>query len=164
MAYRPSEPLKRWRGSRANTIAVLASGHAQVGKVTGPGRPLDVSKPLAHAYVIAVLGEFQGFVRDLHDLAVERLVAGSGATASFVPLLIDGVTAGRGIDRGNATHATIRSDFARLGLNPFTIGTHNPRWATGDADAFNPPRPTPQHFGPRQRGRAAAAAHLRHGP
>ena len=135
MGYGASEPLKRWRGARADTIAVLASGHAGIGKVTGPGRPLNVSKPLAHAYVITMLSEFQGFVRDLHDLSVARVVSESAAGDAFVPVLVDGMTSGRGIDRGNATHSTIKSDFARLGLSPLDIATHNKRWSgrTGDA-------------------------------
>lgn len=83
-----------------------------------------------------MLGEFQGFVRDLHDLAVERIVSASGAAAPFTPILADGMTSGRGIDRGNATTRTVKSDFARIGLSPLDLGVHNSRWATGDSGQF----------------------------
>lgn len=101
-----------------------------MGVVAGRGRPLDVSKPLAHAYVIAVMSEFQGFVRDLHDLAVERIIAASGAHPSLAAVLTDGMVSDRGVDRGNATLRTIKADFGRLGLSPLDFTSHNPGWAT----------------------------------
>lgn len=138
MPYTQSEPLKRWLGPRREVIDVLATGHAKVGELTGPGRPLDVSKPLAHAYVVVAVGQFQGFVRDLHDLAVERLVSASGASPSYVPLLTDAIVSGRSIDRGNPTHRNIKSDFGRIGLSPFAMATRNGRWATpGDVPEFD---------------------------
>ncbi len=134
MSYRRSLPLERWLGPRREVIDTLATGHAAVGGLKGPGRPLDVSKPLAHAYVIVALAQFQGFIRDLHDLAVEEVVSGSGATAAYVPLLIEGVRAGRAIDRANPTHRNIKDDFARLGLSPLDISAYNRRWESpGDA-------------------------------
>lgn len=84
-----------------------------------------------------MLSEFQGFVRDLHDLAVERLVAASNASGAYVPVLVDGMTSGRGVDRGNATHSTVKNDFGRLGLSPFDIGLHNARWSNGDSAEFS---------------------------
>lgn len=140
MSYRRSGPVKRWRGARTETIRVLAEGHASVGGVTGRGRPLDISKPLAHGYIIVMLREFQGFVRDLHDLAAERLVTASGAGAAYTPLLIEGLTSGRAIDRGNATHDAIKKDLGRLGISAVNIGRHNRRWVQPggtDSKTFN---------------------------
>lgn len=105
--------------------------------VCGPGRPAPASKPLAHAYTLGPLSEFQAFVRDLHDLAVERIVSASGAAASFTPIPTDGMTAGRGIDRGNATTQAIKSDFARIGLSPLDLGEHNSRRGNGDRGKFD---------------------------
>lgn len=135
VSYRRSEPLNRWLGPRAEAIGTLASGHAKVGEVSGRGRPLDTSKPIAHAYVIVMLSQFQGFVRDLHDLAVEHLVTASGASPAFVPILSEGLTIGRGIDRGNATNSTVKSDFGRLGLSPFDMSAYNARWANPGTDS-----------------------------
>ena len=78
-----------------------------------------------------MLGEFQGFVRDLHDLAVERIVSGSGAAAYFAPILIEGMTSGRAIDAGNATAERVKFDFARIGMSPFNLTIHNSRWVKG---------------------------------
>ncbi len=115
---------------------MLANAHANVGDVSGPGRPLDVSKPLAHAYVIGIVGEFQGFARDLHDLMVERLVDAAGVSARFVPIMTEGLTRGRGLDRANAGLKTIKDDFARLGLTPLDLSTHDSRWTTVDSKEF----------------------------
>lgn len=85
---------------------------------------------------MVMVTEFQGFTRDLHDLATERLIAGSGVPTRYAALLIDGLVAGRGIDRGNATLGTIKSDFGRLGVSPFDISLHNRRWSSGDSVEF----------------------------
>ena len=140
MPYTRSEPMNRWRGERANAIKSLAEGHASVGAVTGPGRPLDVSKPLAHGYIIVMLREFQSFVRDLHDLAAAHLVTSSGAGAAYEPLLIEGLTKGRAIDRGNATEKSIKEDYGRLGITPIDVGAYNSRWKQPggtDSGTFN---------------------------
>lgn len=136
MTYQRSAPLDRWLNDRRQTIDAVASGHAAVGEVTGPRRPLALSRPLAHAYVIVMLREFQAFVRDLHDLAVQVVVFQSVAAARFRPLLIGGLTSGRSLDRGNATQAVIKADFKRIGLTPIDIGAHDHRWsAKGSPDS-----------------------------
>ncbi len=143
----------RWIGCRGGLQALRAAaamgkrpvvphrcprhGSRVRGRVIGPGRPKDASKPLAHAYIIGMFSEFQGFVRDLHDLAVERVVSASGAGPTFAPILIDGMTAGRGIDRGNATTPTMKSDFARIELSPLNLALHNGRWSKGDSVEFD---------------------------
>lgn len=137
MPYVTSEPLRRWLGPRREAIDKVAEGHARVGDLTGPGRPLDASKPLAHAYALVIVSQFQGFIRDMHDLAVERLLSASGATANFLPLLTEGIVNARRIDRGNPTHGNVTSDFASIGLSPFNMAARNARWATpGDAEQF----------------------------
>lgn len=123
-------------GPRAAALQVLEEAHAHTGNVSGRGRGLDISKPLAHAYVIGVVSEFQGFTRDLHDLMVQRLVSASGADPGLVPILTEGLTAGRGIDRGNADLRTIKADFARVGMTPLDLSTYNPRWGAGDSAEF----------------------------
>lgn len=129
MPYRRSDPLRRWREQRADVLVVLSTAHALKGQVMGPGRPLSESKPLAHAYVISVLSEFQGFVRDLHDLSVQSLIKNSRALPSLSLLLTEGLTFGRSIDRGNATVDSIKKDFRRIGMTPFDIQRYNSRWS-----------------------------------
>lgn len=72
MSYTRSDPLKDWFGLRREAIDTLAAAHTAMGEVAGPGPPLKLGKPVAHAYVLRVVAEFQGFARDLHDLAVEK--------------------------------------------------------------------------------------------
>jgi hypothetical protein len=74
------------------------------------------------------MSEFQGFVRDLHDLAIESLVMHSGVVAGLSFRFTDGLTLGRMIDRGNATVDTIRRDFRRIGVAPFDIHAYNAHW------------------------------------
>ncbi len=136
MPYSASVPLERWLDDRRKVVDVLAQAHRHIGDVVGPGRPKDVSKPLAHAYLTGMVSEFQGFCRDLHDLAVQRLLDATGSSPSYIALLTEGLTKGRGIDRGNATLATIKSDFSRLGLPSLDLSVHNPAWSGGDSSRF----------------------------
>jgi hypothetical protein len=130
VAYSPSFPLGRWRTERRAAIDTLAEARAHIGELDGPGRPLEVGRPLAHAYVVRVVAEFQAFTRDLHDLAAAQIVTGSGAAAAFQPVLIAAATEGRGIDRGNAGMRTLPSDFRRFGLRGLNgeIGKRNAYW------------------------------------
>lgn len=95
----------------------LAQAHAAMGEVDGPGRPLELGRPVGHAYILRVVAEFQAFVRDLHDLAAERVVDLAKPDARYRPLLVAAVTEGRFIDRDNADVRSLEQDFRRLGIN-----------------------------------------------
>lgn len=131
-AYRSSYAVQRWLGERRAAIDTLALAHAQIGELDGPGRPLEIGRPIAHAYVVRVVAEFQAFVRDLHDLAADAVATGSGAANSFVPLLVAAATEGRLIDRGNADLRSLQSDFKRLGIQSLSASLQaaNGYWAT----------------------------------
>jgi hypothetical protein len=126
-----------WRGSRREAIDTLAAAHAATGEISGPGRPLEIGRPVAHAYLLRVVAEFQGFVRDLHDLAVEKAVELSGAEPAYRPLLTAAATEGRLIDRGNADERSPKSDFKRLGITGTglsnRIQSKNGRWTSTTA-------------------------------
>lgn len=109
-----SFPLKRWREERRAAIETLAQAHAHIGELTGPGRPLEVGRPLAHAYIVRVVAEFQAFTRDLHDLGAELLVMSLAPRPAFNALLVSAVTEGRQMDRGNSDLRTLQTDFRRL--------------------------------------------------
>lgn len=119
MPYTRSFPLLQWLGPRHDAIATVATAHAQLGELDGPGRPREIGRPLAHSYVLRVVAEFQGFARDLHDLAISRLVERSGANHEFQPVLIRAASQGRLMDRGNATLDNLESDFRSLGISQF---------------------------------------------
>jgi len=110
----------------------LAQAHAQLGEVDGPGRPLEIGRPVAHAYVLRVVAEFQAFARDLHDLAAETMIRLSGADASSQAMLIAAATGGRMIDRGNADLRSLEMDFRRIGVTGLSgrIAVHSARWSS----------------------------------
>jgi hypothetical protein len=133
--YSRSFPLGRWLGPRREAIEALAQAHAQLGEVDGPGRPLEIGRPVAHAYVLRVVAEFQAFARDLHDLAAETTVSLSGADPRSQAMLIAAATGGRMIDRGNADLRSMQMDFRRIGITGISarIAVHNPRWSSMSA-------------------------------
>ena len=131
MPYSASFPLERWLGARRESISTLAQAHAQFGNAGGgPGRPLEIGRPVAHAYLLRVVAEFQAFVRDLHALGAERLVALSNADMASRAMLIVTATEGRMIDRGNADMRSIQHDFRRIGAMNVSgeIAKRSTRW------------------------------------
>lgn len=104
----------------------------------GPGRPLEIGRPLGHAYILRLVAEFQAFVRDLHDLCAERVVDLTEPAKQFRPVLIAAITVGRAMDRSNADIDTIVRDFRRLGIRDLRTGlAHRDRWwsqASGQGD------------------------------
>lgn len=130
MGYHESFPLERWHGARREAIDTLAAAHVAMGEVEGPGRPLEIGRPIAHAYVLRVVAEFQAFSRDLHDLAAEKTVELSGAMPEHRPLLTTATTEGRYIDRGNADLRSLASDFKRIGISGVSrkIGALDGHW------------------------------------
>lgn len=124
-------PLERWRTDRRAAVDTLAEAHAAMGEVDGPGRPLEIGRPIGHAYILRVVAEFQGFVRDVHDLAVQRLVELSGVDTKYVLVMTEAATTGRRIDQGNPTLNNLRVDFRRVGLPDLQtkLASANSRWA-----------------------------------
>lgn len=137
MGYHESFPLERWHGARREAIDTLAAAHVAMGEVEGPGRPLEIGRPIAHAYVLRVVAEFQAFSRDLHDLAAEKTVELSGAMPEHRPLLTTATTEGRYIDRGNADLRSLASDFKRIGISGVSrkTGALNGHWEPAPVDA-----------------------------
>jgi hypothetical protein len=123
VSYSPSPPLRTWLGPRRAAIDVLGEAHA--GYRRGGTCP-----PLAHAYVLRIVAEFQGFARDLHDTAVHRLVVLAGPLPEHTTLLVSAASEGRILDRGNPGIRSLGDDFRRLGLPDLErrVGAANPRW------------------------------------
>lgn len=130
MAHRPSPALEHWQGARREAIDVVALAHARVTAVPGAGRSVDVGRPVAHGYVLQVCAQFQGFVRDLHDLATTAVVSAAQAPAGVTSLLTLATMHGRALDRGNASVANMQRDFSRLGISMNSALTRlQPRWS-----------------------------------
>jgi hypothetical protein len=138
VTYGKSPALHRWLIDRKARIETLRAAHGNTAGISGPGRPADLGRPVAHAYVLTVVAEFQGFVRDLHDLGALSLIGATGVAPRFQPLLMAAATEGRGVDRGNARVETIQADFRRLGLIGMNggIGKLQPTWTVTDRKEF----------------------------
>lgn len=136
MTYCRSFALEQWLTVRRASINRIDTAHSALGEVDGPGRPLELGKPLAHSYIIRVVAEFQAFTRDLHDLAAEHLVTVSDPPDGLVTILTAAITGGRSMDSGNATLTAIRTDFARLGIGNVEgkIGSHYAHWQKDGVD------------------------------
>jgi len=111
----PSTALATWRADRQQRLDELLAAHQTVGGA-GPGRRWR-TRELNWALTLRLAGEFQGFARDLHDLAVDFFVdVVSGGNVDLADVLRERTTTNRQLDRGNAQPGSLGSDFALLGL------------------------------------------------
>lgn len=110
-----STALATWRADRQLRLDELLAAHQTVSG-TGPGRRWR-TRELNWALTLRLAGEFQGFARDLHDLAVDFFVGVvSGGNVDLADVLRERTTTNRQLDRGNAQPGSLGSDFALLGL------------------------------------------------
>jgi hypothetical protein len=111
-----SSALEAWQIQRQRRIDELLAAHAIVGG-SGPGRRWDTEQ-LNWALTLRVAGEFQGFARDLHDLAVDHFVTVVARGDDRLSLVLRlQLTENRTLDRGNATPGAIGADYRRFGLS-----------------------------------------------
>lgn len=123
----PSAALMDWTGQRQTRIAELFNAHATIGGA-GRGRRWRTSQ-LNWALTLRLAGEFQGYARDLHSVAVTHFVnsvaQGNSALASVLQAQF---TSNRALDHKNATPSSLASDFGRLGLEFWpTLRVASPR-------------------------------------
>ncbi len=111
-----SEALIQWHGKRAEHIDELLSVHV---RVVGAGRGRhSATTQLNLAVLLRLAAEFQGFCRDLHDLASDEFASRvGGPNARLQQLVASQLTRGRKLNGGNANPGNIGSDYARLGLD-----------------------------------------------
>lgn len=110
-----SKALSSWRSDRAHRLDELLLAHRLVG---GPvrGRRWRTAA-LNEALVLRLAAEFQGFARDLHDLACDQFASWATAVSPAVESVIrNRLREGRDLDRGNAA-GSIGKDFGRFGFD-----------------------------------------------
>ncbi|VTU00496.1 Uncharacterized protein OS=Mycobacterium abscessus subsp. bolletii 50594 GN=MASS_1p0056 PE=4 SV=1 [Gemmataceae bacterium] len=108
----PSVSYRNWRTTRRAVLNAVEAAHATI-HGTGIGRR-EATRQLNHGYTMLLAAEFQGFCRELHTEAIQHFVATLPATQQNI--VSEEFTFNRQLDKGNATPASIGSDFGRLGL------------------------------------------------
>lgn len=108
-----SNALAKWRTSGLGRLAELEGVHATlVG--SGAARKWGTTQ-LNRSLVLALVAQFQGFCRDLHDEAarvhVEAAIEGQKQTLHLL------IRQGRRLDTHNPRRSVLGHDFARLGFS-----------------------------------------------
>jgi hypothetical protein len=108
-----SRALRHWQTRSRKVLDEFEAAHAQLGGSSAARR--FARQQIAQAYVVALSSQFQRFCRELHTQAIERMTD-DPVHASLNLILRKLLSTGRRLDVGNASPATIGSDFGRLGL------------------------------------------------
>lgn len=108
----PSTALRKWKTVRSARLDEIQAAHASL---RGPGSRSTIQQ-LNYAYALLLASEFQGFCRDLHSEAADRIVATLTKDPQIDVLLKELLTNGRLLDKGNANPSSLGSDFGRLQL------------------------------------------------
>ncbi|MGK5529967.1 hypothetical protein [Streptomyces sp. URMC 129] len=111
----PSPAYVAWQTKRRQRIDELLAAHQAV-RGNGPGRRWNTQQ-LNWALVLRLAAEFQGYARELNDLAWDHIISASGIGVPQVERVIRiQVSANRKLDTGNATPSALAEDFKRLGI------------------------------------------------
>ena len=105
-----------WRRERRNRLQELRDAHRLVGG-TGRGRRWRTTQ-LDAALLVRLAVEFQGFGRDLHDLASTEFAQRAAiSNRQLEETIRTALVQGRQLDRQNAHPGSLGSDFNRLGMD-----------------------------------------------
>jgi hypothetical protein len=87
-----------------------------------------VAQEWTGALVLRLAAEFQGYCRALHDDAIDAVLdVVTVPRGALQAVLINGLSAGRGLDRRSADPKTISDDFDRLGCDLWvSLGVRRP--------------------------------------
>lgn len=108
-----SDALVHWRTSGLARIGELEAVHASL-TGTGPGRRWGTMQ-LNRSLFVALVSQFQGFCRDLHDDALRVYL--DEANPRQRRNLDMQLRQGRRLDTRNPRRSTLGHDFGRLGLD-----------------------------------------------
>lgn len=106
----PSEALQDWQGRLADRLNELEAIHQSA---TGAGRGRRWgTEQLNGQLFVALVGQFQGFARGLHDETLGWL----RARGPVAKVLADNAAIARQLDKGNPHPGSLGNDFAKIGL------------------------------------------------
>jgi hypothetical protein len=109
----PSQAFAQWIGPRADRLDELVDLHiAAVGG--GPGRKWGTQR-FNHVLLLALMAQFQGYARDLHDEAVDTYVDATVDAHARQPIRAVMVQ-GRKLDVGNPRKSALGADFSVIGM------------------------------------------------
>lgn len=104
--------LANWRSSGLGRLAELEGVHSLLG--SGPGRRWGTTQ-LNRSLFLALMAQFQGYCRDLHDEAarvhVNSAIEGQKQTLHLL------IRQGRRLDTHNPRRSVLGHDFGRLGFS-----------------------------------------------
>jgi hypothetical protein len=113
-----SKSLREWQTDAWAAFDEIEHAHRAVGG-TKPGRRF-LTQQLNYAYTALLAARFQGFARSLHTQTVNAVALGAH-NATYRLLLQRSLTRRRALERHNAHPNSIAEDFARLGLDIWTL-------------------------------------------
>lgn len=113
-----SKSLREWQADAWSAFDEIEHAHRAVGG-TKPGRRF-LTQQLNYAYTTLLAARFQGFARSLHTQTVNAVAFGAHS-APYRLLLQRSLTRHRALERHNAHPNSIAEDFARLGLDIWTL-------------------------------------------
>jgi hypothetical protein len=108
-----SQALSQWRSVALGRLSELEAVHAHV--VAGRGGKGAGTRQLNRSLFVALVAQFQGYCRALHDEAVDVHLAAAGPRQR--PVLQALLTQGRQLHTQNPRRAALGSDFGRLGFD-----------------------------------------------
>lgn len=108
-----SSALHAWRSTGLSRLAELERVHVEV-TGSGPGRRWGTTQ-LNRSLFVALVAQFQGFCRALHDAAVDVHV--SEAISHQQALMRRLLTQSRRLDVENPRRSSLGADFGRLGFS-----------------------------------------------
>ncbi|MDL2075543.1 HEPN domain-containing protein [Streptomyces sp. GXMU-J15] len=111
----PSLAYAAWSTKRRQRIDQLFTAHQKV-RGSGPGRRWNTEQ-LNWALVLRLSAEFQGYARELNDLAWDHIMSTCSIPLPQVEAVIQSrIAANRKLDTGNATPSNLAEDFKKLGI------------------------------------------------
>ena len=111
--------LLDWRTVRLDRIDQLIAAHSRIEGTSSNtrGRRWRTAQ-FNRLLVIALVAEFQGWARDLHDASATEFVRRSVTAGSTVEAVFRGaLTFNRRLDRANPDKDSLAEDFGRFGLD-----------------------------------------------